>query len=175
MRGLLLVVLFGFAALARAEALPSCEALVASIAGSFERAHEVVLAVTVWQGSRELAYEASRLRRNESGEFESSTIARRGLRRPSGTGEVGGDGGTGGLALPCDGHELVGLTPGELELRLASPDPDALVRDWTLRFSATPHGWLPVSISIPFEVRVLLLPVRGRFVSEFSGWVFEAP
>jgi hypothetical protein len=172
MRRLLILVMVLIAASVRAESLPSCETLVASIAGSFEVAHEVVLAVTVWTGSRELAHEATHLRRTSTGDFESTTIAQRGIRRPGGAGDATGTPAAGGFDLPCAGHELVSLPSGEVELRLNDPDSEGMVRDWVLRFGAAPHGWVPVTISIPFEVRVLLLPVRGRFVSEFSGWVF---
>jgi hypothetical protein len=173
MRRLLLLILLGFGPPAAAQVLPTCEELVASIAHSFDIAHEVVLAVTVWQGSRELAHEASLLQRNDAGAFEGTTIARRGLRRPAGAGDAGGVAPTGGFDLPCVDHEVASMPSGEIELRLS--DPEAPVRVWTLRFSPAPQGWLPISISVPFEVRVLLVPVRGRFVSEFSGWVFGRP
>lgn len=159
-----------------ANALPTCEVLLGSIPRAFAAAHEVVVAVRVVQGSRELAFESSRLQRNAAGDFDSMTLERRGFRRPAGAGGEGAGGVPGSsFDLPCDQAELTELVPGELQLYLVDVGPDAFVAEWTLRFRLAPEGWLPVSVSAPFEVRVLLLPVRGRFVTEFSGWLFVRP
>jgi len=168
-RGAMLLLLM-FATVARA-AEPTCQELSRVVPASFERASEVLLAVSVMQGRTELAFEASHLKRNAEGLFDSTTVERRGWQRPEGT---RGGGATPGetFSFSCDRYELIVLSDSEVELRVFDDDPDAFVDQWTLRFVQSPHGWLPKSISAPFEVRVLLIPVRGRFITEFSDWVF---
>jgi len=74
--------------------------------------------------------------------------------------------------LPCDDHALEVTPAGEVELRVRDPNPDSPVANWTLRFGLQGERWLPVALVAPFEVRLLFVPVRGRFVTTFEAWAF---
>ncbi len=166
-----LVVCVALAPFAAAEAdAPTCEALVAALPASLESAHEVVVAVTLEQGGREIAFERSRIVRSD-GVVTTTVLERRGLRRPDGAG--GGAGGDAGFALPCDDHDLV-LEGGDARLELRDPDADAVVRRWSLRFGLIEGAWRPLELVAPFTVRVVFVPVQGRFVTTFEGWRFGA-
>jgi len=176
------VLLAALATLARglsaAPPAPACEALVAALPASLAAAREVQIAVTLEQGGRELAYERSRVSRAPDGSREVTVLERRGLRRPDGPagGDTGGDGDPGAYdLLSCEDHELVEEGDGIVRLRLRDADPDAPVAEWTLRFARVDDAWRPLELVAPFEVRVLFVPVRGRFVTRFAGWAFGPP
>jgi hypothetical protein len=149
---------------------PTCETLVSALPASFASAHEVVLAVTLEQGGREVAFERSRISRDASGNVSTTVLERRGWRRPDGV--QGGGGGTAELTLPCDDHDLAITRDGELRLLLRDPNPDSPVATWSLRFGLQGERWLPVELVASFELRVLFIPVRGRFVTTFEAWSF---
>lgn len=150
---------------------PTCESLVAALPDALGTAREVVIAVTLEQGGREVAFERSRVTRDAAGNVATTVLERRGLRRPDGA-QGGGDGGVGELALPCDGHELLVTPDGDVTLLLRDPDPAAPVASWTLRYALQGGRWRPLELAAPFELRVLFVPVRGRFVTTFEEWVF---
>lgn len=137
---------------------------------SLATAAEVVVAVTFEQGGREVAFERSRITRDAEGNVATTVLERRGFRRPDGA--QGGGGGTGEFSLPCDDHALTVSPDGDLELRLRDPNPDAPVGSWMLRFGWQGDRWLPLALEAPFQVRLLFVPVRGRFVTTFEGWAF---
>lgn len=149
---------------------PTCTALVAALPASLEAALEVEVAVAVEQGGREVAYERSLVRRAPDGTTSTTVLERRGLRRPD---DAGGGGGGGGeaFALPCDDHDL-DVEGGVARLTLRDPDPDAPVAVWSLRFERLDGAWRPLELIAPFEVRLLFVPVRGRFVTTFAAWRF---
>jgi len=151
---------------------PTCEALVAALPDSLASAREVVVAVTLEQGGREVAFERSRVQRDDDG-VTTTVLERRGLRRPDG-GDGGGTGGAQGFGLPCDDHDLGLEEGGVVRLELRDPDPEAVVERWTLRFGLLDGAWRPLELVAPFTVRVLFVPVRGRFVTTFEAWVFAA-
>ncbi len=151
---------------------PTCEALVAALPDSLASAREVVVAVTLEQGGREVAYERSRVQRDDDG-VTTTVLERRGLRRPDG-GDGGGAGGTQDFGLPCDDHDLTFEDGDTARLELRDPDPDAVVERWSLRFGLLDGAWRPLELTAPFTVRVLFVPVRGRFVTTFEAWVFAA-
>ena len=148
---------------------PTCEALVEALPDSLASAREVVVAVTLEQGGREVAYERSRVSRDEDG-VTTTVLERRGLRRPDGGGGGGGD----DFDLPCDDHALTLEDGGTARLELRDPDPDAVVERWSLRFGLLDGAWRPLELTAPFTVRLVFVPVRGRFVTTFEGWVFAA-
>lgn len=150
---------------------PTCEVLVAALPASLATADEVVVAVTLEQGGREVAFERSRVTRDADGNVSTTVLERRGWRRPDAV-QGGGGGGTTELALPCDDHDLVVAPDGDAELRLRDSTPDAPVTTWTLRFGWQGERWLPVELVAPFEFRLLFVPLRGRFVTTFEGWAF---
>jgi hypothetical protein len=151
---------------------PTCTTLVASLPASLETAVEVEVAVAVEQGGREVAYERSLVRRGADGTTTTTVLERRGLRRPDGDGGGGGGGGD-AFALPCDDFDLtLDLERGHAALTLRDPDPDAPVAEWSLAFERLDGAWRPSALVAPFEVRLLFVPVRGRFVTTFAGWRF---
>lgn len=151
---------------------PTCTALVAALPASLEAAREVEVAVAVEQGGREVAYERSLVRRETDGSTSTTVLERRGLRRPDAAGGGGGGDGDGdAFALPCDDHDL-DLEGGVAHLTLRDADPDAPVAVWSLRFEQLDGAWRPMELIAPFEVRVLFVPVRGRFVTTFEAWRF---
>jgi len=147
---------------------PTCAALVAVLPASLEAALEYEVAVAVEQGGREVAYERLLVRREADGTRSATVLERRGLRRPDAAGD--GEGG-GAFALPCDDHDL-DLEGGMAHLTLRDPNPRAPVAVWSLRFALLDGGWRPLELIAPFEVRLLFVPVRGRFVTTFAGWRF---
>ena len=163
--------LVAFAQPATRAAEPTCATLVAVLPASLATAAEVVVAVTLEQGGREVAFERSRVTRDAEGNVSTTVLERRGWRRPDGV-QGGGGGGTAELTLPCDDHDLAVTPDGDVELRLRDPNPDSPVTTWTLRFGLRGERWLPVELVAPFEVRLLFVPVRGRFVTTFEGWAF---
>ena len=151
---------------------PTCAALVAALPASPAAALEFEVAVAVEQGAREVAYERSLVRREADGSTSTTVLERRGLRRPEAVGDGGGGGGD-AFALPCDDHDLdLDLERGSAHLTLRDPDPDAAVAAWSLRFALLDGAWRPLELIAPFEVRLLFVPVRGRFVTTFAGWRF---
>lgn len=176
-----LVLLAALAALARglaaAPPAPTCELLVAALPASLEAAREVEIAVTLEQGGRELAYERSLVARAADGTREITVLERRGLRRPDGPARRGaGEGDPDAYdLLSCEDHVLALEPDGSVLLLLRDADPDAPVAAWTLRFARVDEAWRPLELVAPFEVRVLFVPVRGRFVTHFGGWAFGPP
>ncbi len=149
---------------------PTCAELVAALPESLATALEVEVAVAVEQGGREVAYERSLVRREADGTRSATVVERRGLRRPEAAGD--GDGGGGGaFMLPCDHHDL-DLDGDAAHLTLRDPDPGAPVAVWSLRYTRLDGVWRPAELIAPFEVRLLFVPVRGRFVTTFAGWRF---
>jgi hypothetical protein len=164
-----LVVALAFALSASALAAdPTCTTLVAALPAALEAALEVEVAVAVEQGGREVAYERSLVRREDDGTTSTTVLERRGLRRPDG---AGGGGGDDAFALPCDDHDL-DVVAGVAHLTLRDADPDAPVAVWSLRFEQVDGAWRPAELIAPFEVRLLFVPVRGRFVTTFAAWRF---
>lgn len=144
---------------------------VAVLLASLAPAHEVVVAVTLERAGREVAFERSRVTRDAEGNVSTTVRGRRGWRRPDGA--QGGGGGTAELTLPGDDHDLSATAGGEATLLLRDPNPDAPVASWSLRFGLTGERWLPLEVVAPFELRVLFVPVRGRFVTTFEAWSFS--
>jgi len=154
---------------------PTCAALVAALPAALEAALEFEVAVAIEQGAREVAYERSLVRREADGTTSTTVLERRGLRRPepAGAADGGGAGGADAFALPCDDHDLdLDLERGTAHLTLRDPDPDAAIAAWSLRFALLDGAWRPLELIAPFEVRLLFVPVRGRFVTTFAGWRF---
>jgi len=152
---------------------PTCDELVAALPAALADAREVVVTVSVEQGGREIAFERSRIVRLPDGRTSTTVVGHRGLRRPRGAGSEAP--GVDAFALPCDDHDLDVDGDGHLRLRLRDPDPDAPVTDWSLRFAYAGGRWQPLELVAPFTVRVLLVPVRGRFVTSFEDWRFGDP
>jgi len=150
----------------------TCDALVAALSTALDQASEFILSVSLEQGGREVAYERSHVTRGADGATTTTTLERRGLQRPSGTGGASG-GPTPSWTLPCDDHDLAVDATGRAWLTLRDPEPDAPVSEWALQFDLHDGRWQPVALSAPFTVRVLFLPVRGRFVTTFSDWRFD--
>lgn len=169
---LVLLLLATWLGAAVAAAPPTCATLVAALPAALDAALEVEVAVSVEQGGREVAYERTLVQREADGTRRTTVLERRGLRRPDGGGDGGGQGAA-GFELPCDDHDLAAEADG-WRLTLRDPDPEAPVGVWSLRFELVEGAWRPTELVAPFEVRVLFVPVRGRFVTTFAGWRFGA-
>jgi hypothetical protein len=157
------------AAAADAQTRPACHDLVASLGAAFEDATHVTVAVLLEQAGREVAYERSRLTRGGDGTLQSEVLERRGLRRPD---AAGGGADTGSFTLPCDDYDVDDDGAGGVSLVLRDPDPGAPVPSWTLRFVSSEGRWQPLEMVAAFQVRILFVPVRGRFVTVFDDWDF---
>lgn len=168
---LLAAALVAFALPVARAAEPSCETLVAALPASIASADEVVVAVTLEQGGREVAFERSRITRDAAGSVSTTVLERRGLRRPDGV-QGGGGGGTNELTLSCDDHDLTVTPDGDVVLVVRDPSREAPVASWSLRFGRFGERWLPVELVAPFEIRLLFVPVRGRFMTTFEAWAF---
>lgn len=155
---------------------PSCETLVDAFRASFDDAFAYRVAVAVEQGEREVAYELAQQTRRDDGSWDSETIERRGLRRPSDAGRQDGQASFGDVPFDCDGHEIRETDAGELVLSLPGREGDeGAITGWSVRFDRAAQRWLPRELIADFEARIVFIPVRGRFVTTLSDWRFDAP
>jgi len=155
---------------------PTCDTLVESFQGAFDDAVAYRVAVAVEQGEREVAYELAQQTRLDDGSWTSETIERRGLRRPSGTGQQDGQSTFGDVPLSCDGHEIHENDEGETVLTLPGREgEEGAITGWSIRFERTAQRWLPLELIADFEARIVFIPVRGRFVTTLSDWRFDVP
>jgi hypothetical protein len=146
---------------------PTCRTLLDSIEQTFDEASSVVTTLTILQGDRELAYNRSRSYRDDAGEFRTEVLERRGAERPG----DGGDGeGQGELDFSCEGHSLTEEPADRLTLEL--PTAEGPLQNVTLEFVRARGRYLPVSIDVRFQIRILFIPVNGTATTEFSEWTF---
>jgi len=167
----LLVLLSVLSGIAWAE--PTCETLLDALPTVFEEATAYGIGVGIMQGDNELAYELQRAELQADGTWTTTTLERRGLPRPPGTGNESPDGGFSDLGLICDAeHTLEVLPSGSARLDLAAPDPDGAVKSWSLEFQNLGNRWVPREMIGVFETRILFVPVSGSFNTTFSNWSF---
>lgn len=170
-RTLVIVLALGGVALGAAPAA-TCQALVDALPSALGEATTFVVSVAIEQGRREIAYERSRVSRAADGSTTSTTLERRGLRRPNDAG--GADaGGPIDFTLPCDDHDLDVDSDGVAHLTLRDASNDAPVSMWSLQFEYVDGRWRPLELRAPFLVRIVLVPVRGEFITRFAEWRFE--
>lgn len=154
-----------------ARATPTCQELVDDFTEAFETAESLISATTVTtDGGRELAYVRARLTRDESGELQQEILEQRGRRPPEG----GGGDNDGEFSFDCEGHTLTPFQDGRYLLVLQEDNPDIPVSGYRLRFRSDGERYLPTELSSDFSVRIVLVPVRGTFTSEFEAWELPA-
>lgn len=153
---------------------PTCATLVDDFQSSFDDAVAYRVAVAVEQGDREVAYELAQQTRLDDGSWESETIERRGLRRPTDSGRQDGDATFGDVPIDCEGHEIRENDDGEVVLTLPAREGDeSAITGWSIRFDRSAQRWLPLELIADFEARIVFIPVRGRFVTTLTDWRFE--
>lgn len=166
-----LISLIALATIGSAAAAPTCPLLLASFERSLASASSVTISVTLEQGGREIAFERSRVDRSDDGIRTATTLERRGLRRPE-AGQTAGAPPGGGALPTCDDHDLT-IDEASAVLTLRALDPDSVAPTVTLRFDEAAGTWLPTALEAPFTVRLLFVPVRGRFLTTFEAWSFQ--
>ncbi|MDZ7703119.1 MAG: hypothetical protein U5L04_01375 [Trueperaceae bacterium] len=155
-------------ALSSAYAAPTCQDLIDDFTEAFETAESFISTTTVTtDGGRELAFVRARLSRDASGELQQEILEQRGRRPPEG----GGENDDGEFSFDCEGHALTPFQGGRYLLVLQEDNPDIPVSGYRLRFRTDGERYLPTELSSDFSVRIVLVPVRGTFTSEFESWV----
>lgn len=151
-----------------AYASPTCQELVGDFEEVFEVAESVISTTTVTtSGGRELAFVRARLYRDDDGELQQEILEQRGRRPPEG----GGGEDDGEFSFSCEGHALTPFQDERYLLVLQEDNPDIPVSSYRLRFRYDGERYLPTELTSEFSVRIVLVPVRGTFTSEFEAWV----
>lgn len=154
----------------------TCERLLETISEAFDKATEVKMTTQIMQGSREFAYSKLRLYKDENGEWQSEMLERRGMQRPEDS-EGQEDGAEPTFDLNCAGHTLVETQQGGWQLTLPQQGEDSPVKQWDVSLMRQANTIVPSKVAGTFEARVLFIPFRGSFTTEFAEWQIpvEAP
>ena len=148
-------------------AQPTCETLLKDLTRAFEEAQSVVSVTEVTQGGRELSYQHVKLVRDEAGDLQPEVIESRGRRGPE------GGGGDGEFEFHCEGHSLEAINNiGGWKLTVLEPSDDIPVESYDLFFKIAPGRYVPERIEADFNLKVLVFPVRGTFITSLSDWTF---
>jgi hypothetical protein len=145
----------------------TCEALVDTITTAFDVATEVTMTTQIMQGSREFAYSKIYLYKDRAGEWQSEMLEQRGVQRP-GDSEGQDDGAQPTFDLNCEGHSL---TETETGWNLTLPQQgDTPVKQWDISLERQGKTIVPARVAGTFEAKVLFIPFRGSFATEFAAW-----
>ncbi len=155
-------------ALSLAQNPVTCERLIGTITTAFEVATEVKMTTQIMQGSREFAYSKLRLYKDEAGEWQSEVLERRGMNRPQDS-EGQEDGAEPTFDLNCEGHTLVETNKG-WDVTLPQQG-DSPVKQWDISLIRQADTIVPSKVAGTFEARILFIPFRGSFTTEFSEWL----
>jgi hypothetical protein len=150
----------------------TCERLIDTITLSFDTATEVTMTTQIMQGSREFAYSKLRLYKDEVGEWQSETLEQRGVQRPQDS-EGQEDGAEPTFDLNCDGHTLLETEQG-WDLTLPQQGDDSPVKQWDISLVRQADTIVPSKVAGAFEARVLFIPFKGSFITEFFEWQIPA-
>jgi hypothetical protein len=146
----------------------TCERLIETITTAFDTATEVKMTTQIMQGSREFAYSKLRLYKDKAGEWQSETLEQRGIQRPADS-EGREDGAEPSFDLNCEGHTLVETDQG-WQLTLPQQGEDSPVKQWDVSLIRQADTIVPTKVAGTFEARVLFIPFRGSFITEFAQW-----
>jgi hypothetical protein len=146
----------------------SCERLIETITEAFDKATEVKMTTQIMQGSREFAYSKLKLYKDRAGEWQSETLEQRGMQRPEDS-EGQEDGAEPTFDLNCEGHTLT-ETDGGWQLTLPQQGEDSPVKQWDVSLVLQGETIVPSKVAGSFEARVLFIPFRGSFTTEFFEW-----
>jgi hypothetical protein len=147
----------------------SCESLLGTITTAFEVATEVMMTTQILQGEREFAYSKLRLYKDEAGAWQSEELEHRGVRRPEDS-EGQEDGAQPTFDLNCEGHTLTETDNG-WALTLQEQTPDSPVKQWDVSLVRQGDTVVPSKVAGKFEARILFIPFKGSFTTEFSSWI----
>jgi hypothetical protein len=153
----------------------TCEGLLGTITGAFEVATEVQMTTQIMQGGREFAYSKLRLYKDEAGEWQSEELEHRGVRRPEDS-EGREDGAEPTFDFNCEGHTLTKTDKG-WDLVIPETREEVPVKRWDVSLIRQADAIVPSKVAGQFEAKVLFIPFRGSFTTEFSDWVLpvESP
>lgn len=147
----------------------SCERLLETITGAFDVASEVQMTTQIMQGGREFAYSKLRLYKDEAGEWQSEELEHRGVRRPEDS-EGTEDGAEPTFDFNCEGHTLTETETG-WDLVIPETREDVPVKQWDVSLMRHASSIVPSKVAGQFEAKVLFIPFRGSFTTEFSDWI----
>jgi hypothetical protein len=150
----------------------TCEGLLETITIAFEEATEVKMTTQILQGEREFAYSKLRLYKDETGEWQSEELEHRGVRRPEDS-EGTEDGAEPTFDFNCEGHTLTKTKQG-WDLVIPETREDIPVKQWAVSLMRQASSVVPVKVAGQFEARVLFIPFRGSFMTEFSDWILPS-
>jgi hypothetical protein len=150
----------------------TCKSLLGTITTAFEAATEVQMTTQILQGEREFAYSKLRLYKDEAGEWQSEELEHRGVRRPEDS-EGQEDGAQPTFDLNCEGHTLVETENG-WDMTLPEQG-DSPVKQWDVSLVKQAASIVPSKVAGTFEAKILFIPFRGSFTTEFSDWVIPVP
>jgi hypothetical protein len=145
----------------------TCERLVETITEAFDKATRVKMTTQIMQGSREFAYSKLKLYKDRAGEWQSETLEQRGMQPPEDSDQE--DGAEPTFDLNCEGHTLT-ETDGGWQLTLPQQGEDSPVTQWDVSLVLEGETIVPSKVAGSFEARVLFIPFRGSFTSEFFEW-----
>lgn len=147
----------------------TCERLVETITEAFDKAVQVQMTTQIMQGSREFAYSKLKLSKDRAGEWQSEILEQRGMQRPDDS-EGQEDGAEPTFDLNCEGHTLT-ETDGGWQLVLPQQGEDSPVKQWDVSLVLQGETIVPSKVAGSFEARVLFIPFRGSFSTEFAEWL----
>lgn len=147
----------------------TCEGLLETITTAFDTATEVMMTTQIMQGEREFAYSKLRLYKDEAGEWQSEELEQRGVRRPEDS-EGTEDGAEPTFDFNCEGHTLKETERG-WDLMIPETREEIPVKQWDVSLVRQEASIVPTKVAGRFEARVLFIPFRGSFITEFSDWI----
>jgi hypothetical protein len=147
----------------------TCEGLLGTITDAFDEATEVQMTTQILQGGREFAYSKLRLYKDEAGEWQSEELEHRGVRRPEDS-EGTEDGAEPTFDFNCEGHTLTETEQG-WDLVIPETREDVPVKQWDISLIRQADAIVPSKVAGQFEAKVLFIPFRGSFITEFSDWI----
>ena len=147
----------------------TCEKLLGTITGAFDVATEVKMTTQIMQGEREFAYSKLRLYKDETGEWQSEELEHRGVRRPQDS-EGTEDGAQPTFDFNCEGHTITETDVG-WDLIIPETREEIPVKQWDVSLVRQASSVVPAKVAGQFEARVLFIPFKGSFTTEFSDWI----
>lgn len=150
----------------------TCERLLETITGAFDVATEVQMTTQILQGGREFAYSKLRLYKDETGEWQSEELEHRGVRRPDDS-EGTEDGAEPTFDFNCEGHTMTETDKG-WDLVIPETREEIPVKQWDVSLIRQADAIVPSRVAGQFEAKVLFIPFRGSFTTEFSNWILPA-
>ncbi|MGL4609091.1 MAG: hypothetical protein ACRCYY_05310 [Trueperaceae bacterium] len=147
----------------------TCESLVDTITTAFDTASQVIMKTQILQGEREFAYSKLKLYKDRTGEWQSEVLEERGAQRPEDS-EGTEDGAEPTFEFNCEGHTLVETENG-WDLMILESNEEIPIEQWNVSLLKQNDVIVPSKVTGQFEARVLFIPFRGSFNTEFSDWV----